>query len=147
MKLLKMYEWIAGSMTDFIRPFKDNETLYAQAKSFWKTLESNSFLLLLTFVVLGIAFAAYYYSAYNNKPGRHYKPAKWFLFLATAAITTFLVTLGAEYAIAQPKLLGAMMLETRIALGNASYAAALYFIVSVIWCNALPTNACRIFKF
>lgn len=147
MKMLKLYEWIAGSMTDFTRPFRDNETLFAQAKSFWRALESSSILLLVTFLVLGIAIAAYYYTAYNNKPGRHYKPVKWALFLAVAAIATFLVTFGIEYAIAQPKLQGAMMLETRIALGNAIYAAALYFIVSVLWCNALPTNACRIFKF
>ena len=59
----------------------------------------------------------------------------------------FLLTLGFEYIAVAPYLKGALLLETKIALGNGIYASALYLIVSVLWCNALQTNAYRLFKF
>ena len=34
MKLLKLYSWFAGSVSDFTNRFKDNEVLYKQAKTF-----------------------------------------------------------------------------------------------------------------
>ena len=39
MKLLKLYQWIAGKMTDFICQFQNNDSLYQQAKAFWNNLE------------------------------------------------------------------------------------------------------------
>ncbi|MBE6260532.1 MAG: hypothetical protein E7107_06860 [Prevotella sp.] len=148
MKLLKLYNWIAGSVNDFARPFKqrENEELYKQAKTFWSQLENSSIVIILIFVFLGIALAAYYYKPYNDAPGRHYTLKHWIIFLLITFILTFLVTLGFEYFAVPPKLEGALMLETKIALGNAIYASVFYFVVSVVWCNIGPTNACRIFK-
>lgn len=149
MKLLKIYSWIAGSMNDFARPFqqRDNEELYKQAKTFWSQLENSSMVIVLIFVILGIALAAYYYKPYNDSPGRHYTLKHWIVFLFVTFVLTFLLTFGFEYFAVSPKLDGARLLETKIALGNAIYASFVYFITSIVWCNVGPTNACRIFKF
>ena len=111
MKLLKIYKWIAGGMPDFTRQFQENEQLYKQAQAFWNKLENSSLLIVLIFLVLGIALAAWYYKPYNNKPGRHYTPKHWAIFLIVTFAVTFLVTLGFEYFAVHPKLQGAFMLE------------------------------------
>ena len=147
MKLLSFYKWIAGSMTDFVNQFKNNEALYNQARAYWNKLESSSSIILIIFLVLGILMAVCYYQPYNNRPGRHYTPKHWLIFLAITFVLTFFVTWGFEYFAVPPKLDGATMLQLKIALGNAIYASLLYFIVSVVWCFALPTNAYRLFKF
>lgn len=147
MKLLKIYSWISGSMTDFTKPFKENEALYKQARAFWGQLENNSIVIFFICIVLGIALAIYYYKPYNDSPGRHYTLKHWLIFLFITFVLTFVVTFGFEYLAVTPKLSGAMGLEAKIALGNAIYASFLYFITSVVWCNVGSTNACRIFKF
>ena len=147
MKLLKFYEWIAGKMTDFLGQFQNNESLYQQARVFWNKLEDISMILLVIALVIGILFAVIYYKPYNNIPGRHYTPKHWFFFLVITFVMAFLLTLGFEYIAVAPRLKGALLLETRIALLNGFYASVLYFLVSVLWCNALPTNAYRLFKF
>lgn len=147
MKLLKIYSWISGSITDFTKPFKDNEALYKQARAFWGQLENYSIVIFLICLVLGIALAIYYYKPYNDSPGRHYTLKHWLLFLFITFLLTFAVTFGFEYFAVTPKLSGAIGLEAKIALGNAIYASIVYFITSVIWCNIGSTNAYRLFKF
>lgn len=147
MKLLKLYSWIVGSLADFTRPFRENEAQYKQAKEFWMKLENNSILIFMICIVLGVLFSAFYYTSYNSKPGRHYTLGHWIGFLFVTFAVSFLVTLGVEYLLAEPKINGAWSLEIKIALGNAIYASIFYFVTSVVWCNIGPTNACRIFKF
>lgn len=146
MKLIELYGWIAGSMSDFTKPFQENDTLFNQAKGFWKHLDGSSIFIIVIFLILGIAFSAYYYKPYNDSPGRHYKPSHWLVFLGITLVLTFVFTFVFEYIVVKPVLKGAGMLEMRIALGNAVYAAIVYFITSVVWCYALPTNAYRYFK-
>ena len=146
MKFINLYKWIAGSMNDFAKPFRENEALYNQAKSFWRHLESSSAFIIAIFLVLGFAFAIWYYSAYNNNPGRHYHPKYWLIFLACVFGATFLLTWGFEFIAVKPTLDGALMVQLKIAFANAIYATGLYFLISLIWCNFLPTNACRLFK-
>lgn len=145
MKLLYLYKWIAGSMTDFVNQFKENETLYQQARIWWRQLEQLSILIVII-IVLGALLAVWYYKPYNEQPGRHYKPKYWFVFLGTTFILTLLTTFLLEYIAVGPRLQGALSVEIRIALGNAMYATMLYFITSFVWCNWLPTNAYRLFK-
>ena len=147
MKLLDFYKWIAGSMIDFVNQFRNNQTLYNQARAYWNKLEGSSTIILIIFLVLGILLAVCYYQPYNNRPGRHYTPKHWLIFLAITFVLTFFVTWGFEYFAIPPKLDGTTMLQLKIALGNAIYASFLYLIVSVIWCFLLPTNAYRLFKF
>ena len=147
MKLLKLYGWFTGSMADFTKPFSENKALYNQAKGFWNKLENSSLVIVLIFLILGIAWAAYYYTSYNNSPGRHYTPKHWILMLFVTVVFTFLATLGFEYISVEPKINGAFLLEVKIAICNALYAALAYLLTSIVWCNTLPTNAYRIFKF
>ena len=134
-------------MADFVKPFSENKALYNQAKGFWNKLENSSLVIFLIFLVLGIAWAAYYYTSYNNNPGRHYTPKHWILMLLVTVVVTFLVTLSFEYFAVEPKINGAFLLEVKIAIANAFYAALAFLFTSIIWCNTLPTNAYRMFKF
>ena len=147
MKPIELYEWIAGSVSDFTKPFQENEALYNQAKGFWRHLDGSIMIVIAIFLVMGIALAAYYYKPYNNSPGRHYRPLHWIIFLGIVFVATFALTMGFEYVSVKPVLNGAAMLEMKIALGNAIYSSFVYFITSLIWCNMLPTNAYRMFKF
>lgn len=148
MKLLDLYEWIAGSMSSFTKPFQENEALFNQAKAFWRHLEGSTMITIAIFVVLGILLASIYYKPYNDKPGRHYRPTHWLFFMIGTFVLTLLVTWGYEYFAVKPVLKGALMLEFKVALGNAIYATGLFLLTSLVWCNTpLPTNAYKLFKF
>lgn len=146
MKLLGFYEWFAGSMSNFTRPFQENEALFNQAKAFWRHLDDSMMIGLIIFLVFGLALAATYYKPYNDKPGRHYKPTHWLIFLVITFIFTFAVTFGFEYIAVKPVLKGATMLEMKVALCNAIYASGWFLVVSIVWCNWGSTNAYRLFK-
>jgi hypothetical protein len=147
MKNLDFYKWIAGSANDFTKRFSENEVLYNRARGFWHQLEGDGLIIIALFVVLGILFAWCYYGPYNEKPGRHFKPKNWLVFMLITFVASFVATLVFEYIVAAPKLDGALMLEVKIALGNAVYATLVYLLTSVVWCNWLPTNAYRLLKF
>lgn len=148
MKLLFFYQWLAGKMSDFTRPFQENEALYNQARSFWNKLEGISIILVISFIVLGTAWAAIYYKPFNDKPGRHYKPKWWWIFMLITFVVTLVVTFLVEYFAVSPKLSGAAMLEFKIALANSIYAVGMYILASLVWCNfGLPTNAYKLLSF
>lgn len=147
MKWLDAYGWMTGSMSDFTKPFQENEALFNQAKAFWRNLEGWAPMLLLIGLLFGIFFAILYYGPYNNRPHRHYTPWQWALFGLINFIGCLVVTLALEWSLAKPVLDGAGLLESKIAFCNAAYAAIIYLVVSVVWCNTLPTNAFRLFKF
>lgn len=146
MKLLSLYKPFAGTMSDFTKNFEKNDALFNQAKAFWRQLDDFTIFIFVTLLAIGIGGAAYYYSVFNNLPGRHYKPKYWGIFLLMTFIATLVVTIFFEYLVVHPSLSGAFWLECRIAFGNAIYASLLYVIVSILWCNSFPTNAYRIFK-
>ena len=148
MKLLKLYEWIIGTMSDFAKQFQENETLYNQARKFWINLEASSIIIVGLFIVLGLIMAYTYYKPFNDKPGRHYKPKYWWIFLGITFILSFLITLGAAYFMVPPKIDGSFVLVLKIALANAIYSIIVYVLISWIWCQFnLPTNAYRYLKF
>lgn len=144
---LNFYKWMAGSMSDFTKPFQENEQLYNQAKGFWRHLDGSMPFVFAIFVMLGIALAAFYYKPYNEQPGRHYKPSRWGVFLVFTFVLTIVVTFVLEYIFVKPVLRGAAMLEMKIALCNAIYASITYLGISWVWCKWLPTNAYRLLKF
>jgi len=145
MKLLKYY-FLAGSKSDFITQFQNNDQLYAQANSFWQQLEAYSWVFPVICIVLGIGVAAFYYKPYNEWPNRHYKPLHWFLFMALTFVLTFLITWGFEYYSVRPRLNGANWLEIKIAICNALYSVVIYLGTSFVWCKWLNTNAYRLLK-
>lgn len=147
MKPIDLYSLFTGTKANFLKPFQENENLHKQADTFWNNLDGHTWITIMMFIVLGILMAIIYYKPYNNKPGRHYTPLHWMLFLGITAVLTFLLSYSVEYIVCKPSVPNANMLEFKIALGNTIYASLLYFISSIIWCYALPTNAYRLFKF
>lgn len=137
---------MAGSKNDFLKPFQDDEQLLSQAKSFYNHLDKVSIMLIIALAVISLLVTIYYYGPYNNKPGRHYKPTHWVMFLGVAFGLTFIATFGIEYFAAAPNLKGAMSFELMVALCNAIYALLGYFIFSILWLACkIPTNAYRPF--
>ncbi len=135
-------------MSEFCKPFQNNENLYNQARNFWNQLESSSALAIFIFVGLGILIAVLYYKPFNDQPGRHYHPRYWAIFWLSTLILTFLLTLLALYLACPPKLNGSLILEVKIALANSIYASVIYLLVSWLWCQLnWPTNAYRLIKF
>ena len=134
-------------MIDYVNHFRNNQALYNQARAYWNKLESFSSIIFIIFLFFGILMAAIYYLPYNNRSGRHYTPKHWLLFLSITFVLTFIVTWAFLYIGVPPRLDTTAFLQLKIAFGNAIYASVLYFIVSVVWCLALPTNAYRLFKF
>ena len=145
MKFIDLYP---GSMTDFTHQFVDNEALFNQAVAFWRGLEGIAGLIFLFAIAMGVFFAVFYYTAWNELPGRHYRPLHWAIWLVVTFIATFLLTWGFEYWQYKPRLEGANAVEIKIALMNGVYALLTYLTVSFVWCNlkALPTNAYRLLK-
>ena len=147
MKFLGLYKWIIGTMSDFVKQFQDNETLYNQARNFWGRLEASSIIIVGIFIALGIVMAYTYYKPYNEKPGRHYKPKHWWIFGGITFVVTFVITLMAVYFMVPPKIDGSFVLELKIAVANAIYSSLVYALISWIWCQFnLPTNAYRYLK-
>ena len=66
MKWLDAYGWMAGSMSDFTKPFQENEALFNQAKAFWRNLEGWAPMLLLIGLLFGI-FSAILYPPHHRK--------------------------------------------------------------------------------
>lgn len=146
MHAIDIYKWIGVSGNRFKRQFQDQEDLYRQAKSFWNTIDSNAMIIIGIFLILGILFAYLYYSPYNNKPHRHYHPKHWFWGLICTSVSSLLVSLAILLIMAPARLHGAFLLELKISFANLFYSAIIYFAMSIVWCNCLPTNAYRMFK-
>lgn len=149
MHALDIYKWLGVSGNRFRKRFQGDETLYNHAKDFWNNLDSDGLIIIGIFLAIGIFWAIYYYTNYNNRPGRRYRPKKWFLWLAITAGASFVLSFLFMLIFNTPsrQLHGSVSLELKIAFGNALYAAIVYFITSVLWCNCWQTNAYRMFKF
>ncbi len=147
MKLLKIYSWLAGTMSDFTAPYRNDEILYNQASAFWRKLDNNSIGFVIAMLVIGVLLAYYYYGPFNNKPGRKYTPKWWGIMCGLTAGMTFFITLVLEYFAAKPTMQGAWSVEIKVAMCNAIYASVVYFLASVIVCQSnIKTNAYKLFK-
>jgi hypothetical protein len=146
MGLFGIYTLFTGTKTDFLKNFKDSDTMYSQAKTFWAALE-NGALFYLMILLLGILLCWVYYGPFNNLPERHYKPRYWWFFALANLFLTLLTTYFVVHSLVPPRVQGANLIEWRLALGNAVYSSIIYCGVSIIWCKWLPTNAYRYLKF
>ncbi len=134
------------SKNDFISQFKENDSLYKQAKTFWKHLEGLSLGYYAIAILLGIALACWYYKPFNESPGRHYLPKYWCRFLILAVFFAAIFTFVLEFVVAKPQLDGALGIEIKVALINAVYTVVLYLLVSILWCVSNKTNAYPFYK-
>lgn len=149
MNLLTFYKIFTGSQSNFLKQYGSDESLRAQAQTYWSQLNGIMLFVFIIMLVIGIAGAYVYYKPFNNRPGRHYKPLYWGLGLVITFFVSGVLTLCLEYFLCAPTIKGSGTLVGMISLGNAIYSGVLYFITSVLWCNLWPiyTNAYPYLKF
>lgn len=144
---MKALDFYYCSFSKFAKPFRDNEVIYKQARDFWGQLDNAAWGTLGITLLAGIGFAICYYTIFNNKPGRHYKPKYWWLFLLLTSLTVLVSSIILELCMAKPRLEGAFMVEMKVAIISALYTLIPYLFVSFVWCNSpFPTNAYRYLK-
>lgn len=131
----------------FLNGFAHNEQLKTQADNVWRQLDGLSPVLLIACVVIGIGLAVFYYTAYNEMPGRHYKVKHWLLWGVISFALTLIATAIIEYVGIKTNLKsGISSLYWLCAINNALYSLILYFLTSVVWCNCFRTNAYKFLK-
>jgi len=148
MKIVDIYGWGLPKQADFLNHFKNNDTLYNQARALWSKLDACTVWFIIAFVVLALVFAIIYYGPYNNKPGRHYKVRHWFIWMIITAAVTFVVTMAIGLIMVKSPLSARIGLILRISGVNVLYSIGVYFVVALLVCNApfLKTNAYRFLK-
>ena len=148
MKIVDIYGWGLPKQADFLNHFKNNETLYNQARALWSKLDTCTVWFIVAFVVLALVFAIIYYGPYNNKPGRHYQVKHWFIWMLITAAVTFVVTLVMGLITVKSPLAARIGLILRISGVNVLYSVGVYLIAAILVCNApfLKTNAYRFLK-
>lgn len=125
-----------------------NEQLRQQADNVWRQLDVLSPYVLILGFVLGVGLAAFYYTDFNEKAGRHYKMRYWAIWTLLSSVLTLVITIAIEYVGIKTNLKsGYAELYWLCAINNALYALGFYLFTSIIWCNAFPTNAYKFFKF
>lgn len=139
--------FLLPSKGKFLQNFVYNEQLKAQADLVWRQLDGYSLILLIITAVIGIGSASYYYTGYNELPGRHYKVIHWVLWALIAFILSFVSTLVIEYFFIKTNIrTGLTSLYILCALNNAIYCIVLYLFTSFVWCNCWQTNAYKFLK-
>ncbi|MBP5517601.1 MAG: hypothetical protein J6X91_02925 [Bacteroidales bacterium] len=148
MKIVDIYGWGLPKQADFLNHFKNNNTLYNQARVLWSKLDACTVWFIITFIVIALLFAIIYYGPYNNKPGRHYKVKHWFLWMIISAAVTFIVTLVIGLILVKSPLAARIGMILRISGINILYSIGVFFIVALLVCNVsfLKTNAYRFLK-
>lgn len=148
MKIVDIYGWGLPKQADFLNHFKNNDTLYNQARALWSKLDSCTVWYIVAFVVIALALALVYYGPYNNKPRRHYKVKHWLIWMLITAGVTFVITLGIGLILVNSPLSARIGLILRISGINVLYSIGVYFIAALLVCNMpfLKTNAYRFLK-
>ncbi len=147
MGIIKIF-FLLPSKRKFLQNFANNDQLKAQAEQVWRQLDALSLIQLILTAVLGIGLAIYYYTRYNEMPGRHYKIKHWCLWAAMAFVLSLIGTAIIEYVLITTHIKsGLASLYWLCALNNAIYCLILYFLTSLVWCNFGRTNAYKFLKF
>ena len=147
MGIIKIF-FLLPTKGKFLQNFANNDQLKAQAELVWRQLDGLSPIMFILSVIIGIGLAIYYYTGYNEVPGRHYKIKHWGLWAAIAFVLSLVVTAVIEYVGIKTHLnSGLTSLYWLYAINNALYCLILYFITSVFWCNFCRTNAYKFLKF
>mgnify|MGYP001058773855 FL=1 len=148
MKIVDIYGWGLPKQADFLNHFKNNDTLYNQARGLWSKLDSCTVWFIVAFVVIALVFAIIYYGPYNNKPRRHYKVKHWLIWMGITTLVTFVVTLVIGLIMVKSPLAARYGLILRVSGVNVLYGIGIYFIAALLVCNMpfLKTNAYRFLK-
>ncbi len=148
MKIVDIYGWGLPKQADFLNHFKNNDTLYNQARALWSKLGSCTVWFIVIFVVIALVFVIIYYGPYNNKPGRHYKVKHWLIWMLITAAVTFVITMVLGLVMVKSPLSARICLILRVSGINFFYSIGVYFIAALLVCNMpfLKTNAYRFLK-
>lgn len=148
MKIVDIYGWGLPKQADFLNHFKNNDTLYDQARALWSKLDACTVWFIAAFVVIALVFAIIYYGPYNNKPRRHYKVEYWLIWMLITAAVTFVITLVMGLIMVKSPLSARIGLILRVSGINILYSIGVYFIAALLVCNMpfLRTNAYRFLK-
>lgn len=148
MKIVDIYGWGLPKQADFLNHFKNNDTLYNQARALWSKLDSCTVWFIVAFVVIALVFAIIYHGPYNNKPRRHYKVKHWLIWMGITTLVTFVVTLVIGLIMVKSPLAARYGLILRVSGVNVLYGIGIYFIAALLVCNMpfLKTNAYRFLK-
>ena len=148
MKIVDIYGWGLPKQADFLNHFKNNDSLYNQARALWSKLDSCTVWFIVAFVVIALVFAIIYYGPYNNKPRRHYKVKHWLIWMGITTLVTFVVTLVIGLIMVKSPLAARYGLILRVSGVNVLYGIGIYFIAALLVCNMpfLKTNAYRFLK-
>lgn len=146
MNLISIF-FLLPSKGKFLQNFAQNEQLKGQAEQVWRRLDDLSLILLIITVFIGIGLSVYYYTSYNEMPGRHYKVKHWGIWAAIAFALSLVGTVLIEYFGIKTNIKsGLTSLYWLCALNNAIYCFILYFFTSLVWCNFFCTNAYKFLK-
>ena len=148
MKIVDIYGWGLPKQADFLNDFKNNDTLYDQARALWSKLDACTVWFIAAFVVIALVFAIIYYGPYNNKPRRHYKVKCWLIWMIITATVTFVITLVMGLIMVKSPLSARIGLILCVSGINFLYSIGVYFIAALLVCNMpfLRTNAYRFLK-
>lgn len=139
-------------------PFWPNESEFLDnlgedlqyGEEFLASLHSTEILFILAFIGSAMIACISYYWWYNNivKPwGYHYRRRHWFGWLVIAELITFATTYFIEKAkLVNVDLEGVSEFIYMTYIANFVYCILAYFILSIVWCNCLPTNAYKWFN-
>lgn len=142
MKLISFYKFFVGTESKFV----DSVNVGSQdlAENYWSSLNSSCLFFILFLVIMSICLCAYYFTAYNEQPGRHYRRTHWIGFYIGTVLFIFLGTVGLGYLLTNPTVKGSASLIWDIAVGNAVYSIIIFGVLSVAWWLWFPTNAYRL---
>lgn len=134
-----IYKLFTGSKTKF-----EDKVGTAVADAFWPKLDTVCIFSIIILLFVSIGFCIYYFTEYNNQPGRHYHPKHWCGFYLGTTVMTFILTVAIGYLLAKPTH-EATKLIWMTGLGNFVYSILLFGLVSCLWwlCK-WPTNAYKL---
>lgn len=141
--MIEIYKPLAGTLAKFQETLP-NETKDI-AQTFWKDLDNACLFFVILCAISSIGFCIYYFTIYNNKPGRHYKISHWAAFWLISIIATLILTGVIGLLMTNHGIQGSVMLIWKVAFLNAVYSLLIYLGLSLVWWGVLPTNAYRPF--
>lgn len=149
--MIPFYDWILPNKMKYCLSFGDNQAKQKAAEEFVRSLSDKEIFALIICIVIALIGSASYYWWYNEIKwpfGYHYRKRHWFGWLVITCLMAALFTLGiCILFLSNMNLEGTGAFVLRLCVANVAYAIVIYGLISVLWCNVLPTNAYRWFKF
>ncbi len=142
MKLIGFYKLFVGTETKFVDSVPEGSQDLAE--NFWASLNSSCLFFILFLVIMSVCLCVYYFTVYNEQPGRHYRRTHWIGSYIGTVVFMFFGTAGLGFLLTKTTVNGSKSLIWDIAAGNAVYSILIFGVLSVIWWLWLPTNAYRL---